>query len=130
VKQIKVTCAVIQQEGLFLAVQRSRIMSRPMKWEFPGGKVEMGETEESALTREIEEELSLKIQLGERLNPVTHDYGDFQIVLVPFLAEIESGHLTLLEHQSYKWLAVPDLLPLDWADADLPVAREVYQKFS
>ena len=105
-------------------------MSMPLKWEFPGGKVEEGESLESSLIREIEEELSLKILLGERLNPVTHDYGGFQILLIPFLAQIESGHLMLLEHQSYKWLALPELLPLDWAEADLPVAKEVYQKFS
>ncbi|WP_114749283.1 (deoxy)nucleoside triphosphate pyrophosphohydrolase [Pleomorphovibrio marinus] len=129
-KRLKVTCAVIEKEGLFLAVQRSTIMPLPLKWEFPGGKIEESESEENALVREIEEELSLKISLVARLNPVTHDYEDSQILLVPFLAKIESGHLTLLEHQSYKWLAHSELLTLDWADADLPVAREVHQKFS
>lgn len=104
-------------------------MSMPLKWEFPGGKVEKDESLEAALIREIDEELSLTITLVEALSPVTHEYSDFRIHLMPYLAEVKSGQLLLLEHQDYKWLEPKEMLMLDWADADLPIARDIYQRF-
>ncbi|WP_186757249.1 (deoxy)nucleoside triphosphate pyrophosphohydrolase [Echinicola salinicaeni] len=121
---LKVTCAIIVQDGLVLAVQRSKKMQMPQKWEFPGGKLEDGESEQECLIREIKEELHLDIMLGEKLPEVIHKYPDFKICLIPFIASIQSGELYLAEHQAYHWLPKAKLLELDWAEADVPVVKE------
>ncbi|GAB3662313.1 hypothetical protein GCM10028791_37340 [Echinicola sediminis] len=97
----------------------------PLKWEFPGGKLEERESEEACLMREIKEELHLQIKVGERLTEVHHQYPSFTIRLIPFLATIQSGSLHLEEHQAYQWMKKEALLALDWAEADVPVVREV-----
>lgn len=101
----------------------------PLKWEFPGGKVEEGESLESSLIREIAEELALNISLKEKLAPVVHEYREIKVHLFPYLAEITSGQLILLEHHAHRWLMAKELLLLDWAEADLPVAKAISQRF-
>ncbi|WP_215225469.1 (deoxy)nucleoside triphosphate pyrophosphohydrolase [Echinicola shivajiensis] len=125
---LKVTCAIIVQDGLVLAVQRSKKMKMPLKWEFPGGKLEEGESEQECLIREIKEELHLEILLGEKLPEVIYEYPDFKICLIPFIASIQSGELHLAEHQAYQWLPKNKLLDLDWALADVPVVREFLKR--
>lgn len=122
---LRVTCAIIQKDDLVLAVQRSHVMAMPLKWEFPGGKIEPGETEEFCLVREIKEELGLEIAVGKKLDPVIHDYGDFTIHLIPFLAEVLQGELQLDEHKDFRWLPIKHLRNLDWAAADLPIVAQV-----
>ncbi|MFC4873621.1 (deoxy)nucleoside triphosphate pyrophosphohydrolase [Negadavirga shengliensis] len=122
---LEVTCAVIIKRNLVLAVQRSHTMALPLKWEFPGGKVEPGETEETCLMREIQEELGVEIELNRKLESVEHDYGDFAIRLIPFLATIRSGEIQLKEHRDFCWLSLSNLRKLDWAAADLPVVSQV-----
>lgn len=78
---IHVTCAVIRDGEQYLICQRSEKMKSPLKWEFPGGKVEEGESLEECLLREIKEELDIKITIERKLDTVSHDYGDFQIKL-------------------------------------------------
>lgn len=125
---LAVTCALIIKDGLLLAVQRGPEMKMPLKWEFPGGKIENGESEQSCLAREIKEELRLEIEVGDKLAEVVHDYPEFTIRLIPFMAQIQSGELNLTEHQDYRWLKKEELLDLDWAEADLPIVRDFLKR--
>ena len=118
---IQVTCAIITINNKILAVQRSRIMSQPMKWEFPGGKIEPAETEMECIQREIREELNIEIKLLDRLQP----YPTFTIELIPYTAHYVSGQLRLKEHNSYVLMNRNELDTLDWAEADWPIVREV-----
>jgi 8-oxo-dGTP diphosphatase len=122
---IRVTCAIIQKGELILACQRSVIMSMPLKWEFPGGKLEKDEDEINCIKREIKEELNVEIKIIQKLRSFTHDYTSFQIELIPFLSEIISGEIILKEHSQYQWLQKSELLELDWAAADLPIVEEI-----
>jgi 8-oxo-dGTP diphosphatase len=121
---IRVTCGIIVKDGKVLAAQRSETMKLPLKWEFPGGKIQEGETEENCLKREIKEELNILIRIQYKLHPVQHNYGDFQIELIPFLAEYAGGTLKLHEHRQAEWLTNDELLSLDWAPADIPILYE------
>lgn len=125
---IQVCCAVIQNGEQILAVQRSEKMSHPLKWEFPGGKIEPDETPESALSREIREELSVEINILRRLSSVKHDYTSKAIELIPFLVEVSSGSIHLTEHQEYRWLSRSELSLLDWVEADIPIVSELLQQ--
>src|SRR5690606_26929598 len=93
-----VTCAIIIRERKILICQRSSTMNLPLKWEFPGGKVEPGEDDAATIVREIKEELHLNIEVVKRLEPVEHDYPKFRIRLVPFVAHVICGELRLEEH--------------------------------
>jgi 8-oxo-dGTP diphosphatase len=126
-KHIHVACAIIERDGLVLAVQRSSSMSMPLKWEFPGGKIDEGETPEECLKRELMEELSLGIAITRALPLFTHRYPTFIITLYPFVCTIKKGEMVLHEHNTARWLP-PDKLPsLDWAEADYPII-DVYWK--
>ncbi|WP_162342542.1 (deoxy)nucleoside triphosphate pyrophosphohydrolase [Cyclobacterium salsum] len=121
---IKVTCALIERNGETLVVQRSEKMQLPLKWEFPGGKMEVGESEEDCILREIKEELNIDIKLVHRLTPSAFKYPTKNIYLIPFLASHIGGELKLAEHKSYKWLRKDRLTRLDWAEADIPIMNE------
>ncbi len=114
---LEVVCAVMIPDGRALACQRPLDKAEGGKWEFPGGKVEPGETFEAALRREIEEELGLVIMVTEPLPPVEHG----KIRLRPFRCEIIGGKLTLHEHLEARWLSQGDGDDLDWAAADIPI---------
>lgn len=122
---LKVTCAIITIDGKILAVQRSRTMSMPMKWEFPGGKIEPTETEMECIKREIREELGIEIEVLERLTPSIHQYLSFTIELIPYTAHYLSGDLKLKEHHNYVLMNRDELDRLDWAEADWAIVREV-----
>lgn len=96
-------------------------MSLPLKWEFPGGKIESGELPEDCLKRELIEELGLCIAIGRALPPHTHSYNSFTVTLHPFVCAIAAGDITLHEHAAFVWLSPEKLQTLEWADADLPV---------
>ena len=100
-------------------------MSQPMKWEFPGGKIEPAETEMECIQREIREELNIEIKLLDRLQPSVHPYPTFTIELIPYTAHYVSGQLQLKEHNRYVLLNRNELSTLDWAEADLPIVQEV-----
>lgn len=120
-KQINVACAIIEQNGKVLATQRSSTMSLPLKWEFPGGKIDPGESTEDCLRRELAEELGIRVCLGRNLPHSTYHYPTFAITLYPFVCSIESGNIVLYEHSAMAWLLPDQLYTLDWAEADLPV---------
>ncbi len=120
-KHIHVTCAIIEQGGLVLAAQRSASMSLPLKWEFPGGKIELRESPEDCLRRELMEEMSIGVSVDRALPLNTHDYPSFTVTLYPFVCTIESGEIALHEHAAITWLPPTKMYSLDWAEADLPL---------
>lgn len=126
---IKVACAIIKQGNKTLCLQRSSKMSLPLKWEFPGGKLEDNETPEECLKREILEELKIEIKIIKQLTRNKHQYESNKVVmLIPFVCEIVKGQIVLTEHESFKWLKGNKLKTLDWAAADVPILEE-YLKF-
>lgn len=123
-KTITVTCAIIKLDDKILAVQRSEAMKLPLKWEFAGGKIEAGESEINCIKREIFEELNIRIEIEKRLTPAIHQYPDFKIKLIPFIAKYIEGELMLKEHKDFVLYDKKELNKLDWAAADLPVLKE------
>lgn len=115
---INVCCAFILTESKILAVQRGPESSHPWKWEFPGGKINAGETAEQSIIREIEEELTVRIEVLNQLVPVEFDYGSKQINLIPFVCKITSGDIKLTEHIAKSWLYFDELDTIDWSGAD------------
>jgi len=124
---IHVACAIIQQDGLILATQRSATMSLALKWEFPGGKLEAGESPQVCLLRELNEELGVSVTIGQELPPHTHSYPSFAVTLYPFLCHQLRGSIILHEHNDARWLTPSDLQQLDWAEADLPLIQTLVQ---
>ena len=124
---IHVACAIIELEGKVLCTQRSEAMNMPLKWEFPGGKIDEGESPQECLKRELHEELGIEAAVGQPLTVTTHHYPSFSVTLYPFICEIISGEITLHEHSAMVWLRREELHKLDWAEADLSVIEE-YQK--
>ena len=126
---IRVSCAIIINPfDQVLVTQRSSLMPLPLKWEFPGGKIEDNETAEECLIREIREELNMEIQITGSLSPNDHQYPDKLIRLMPFICRQTGGEIVLKEHADYKWLEVKDLLDLDWAEADVGVVKSYIQQ--
>lgn len=123
---IHVACAIIQKNNLILATQRSAAMSLPLKWEFPGGKLEAGETAQECLLRELREELGISVRVGQALEPLTHAYDRFTVTLYPFLCDQISDMPILHEHAAARWLSVHELSSLDWAEADLPLIERLH----
>ena len=121
---INVVCAIIFFDKKILVTQRSEKMKLPLKWEFPGGKLEAGESEIECVRREIKEELNIEIDVSKKLSNSIYDYGSFKINLILFLANYISGEIILSEHKDYKLIDKLELLNLDWAEADLPIVEE------
>ena len=125
-KTIEVVAAVIFREGKVLCVQRAEHEEEyiSLKWEFPGGKVEVGESREEALVREIAEELVVEIHELQYLTTVEHSYPDFHLTMHAYTCALKDGEVELREHLDFKWLAVEEL-DLDWAAADVPVVEMI-----
>ncbi len=121
---INVTCAIIYFNNKILVTQRSEKMKLPLKWEFPGGKLEDGESEIDCVKREIKEEINIDIEVLAKLSNSIFDYGAFKINLIPFISTYVTGEIILSEHKDYKLLDKTELLNLDWAEADLPIVKE------
>lgn len=121
VRHIHVSCAIIEKDGLVLAAQRSEAMSLPLKWEFPGGKIEPGETSKECLHRELREEMSISVDIERQLPEIRHLYNEFAITLHPFICRMNTGVITLHEHKAITWIAPEEMQALDWAEADLPL---------
>ena len=119
-KTIQVVAAVIRDGDRIFATQRGYGNYKDW-WEFPGGKIEPGETPEQALAREIREELRTEVKVGEKLAQVEYDYPDFHLSMGCYLCAVRSGHLTLTEHESARWLRPDELDQVDWLPADRSV---------
>lgn len=121
---LDVACAIIEQDGLVLAAQRGATMSLPLLWEFPGGKLEAGETAEQALIREVHEELGISVTITKALSSSSHTYPDVTVTLHPFTCSWSGGTIALHEHNAMLWLKPEQMPALDWAAADRPVICE------
>jgi 8-oxo-dGTP diphosphatase len=108
-KHIHVACAIIEKNGKVLATQRSAAMSMPMKWEFPGGKIDDGESPEKCLRREVGEEIGITVSVVLALPPHTHQYSTFIVTLYPFVCRVSSGEIVLIEHAALTWLPPDEL---------------------
>jgi 8-oxo-dGTP diphosphatase len=125
-EMIDVVCAVIRDEnGRYLACKRPPGKHLGGLWEFPGGKIDAGESAEAALARELQEELGVDARVGEPLEPVVWAYAEATIRLLPFLCTIIRGELKPIEHEELRWCAVADFESLDWAEADLPILKQI-----
>jgi 8-oxo-dGTP diphosphatase len=124
-RQIFVVGAVIVDGGKVLAVQRGEAMALPGLWEFPGGKIELNETPEGALVREIEEELQCTVSVGAHVETTAHEYEFGVVTLSTYFCTLLSGRPALTEHAQLSWLAPDDLHCVDWAPADIPAVAEV-----
>ena len=126
-KSIEVVAAIIQNGDKTLCVQRGPAKYDYIhhKYEFPGGKIEVGETKESAIIREIKEELHLDIYEPKFFNTVNHQYPDFYITMHSFVCSIDHKDITLTEHIDQKWLKIDELKSLDWAAADIPIVKKL-----
>ena len=124
---LTVSCLILlDSQNKFLATQRPPGKSLGGLWEFPGGKVEEGESPEAALRRELREELHLDVESLRPLTPVTHSYDFGSIRLIPFLARCEHRPvLELVEHSAARWVDASNANSLDWAPADLPILGEL-----
>lgn len=126
-KNIKVAAAIIIKEGRFFATQRGYGAWKDW-WEFPGGKVEAGETSEEALVREIKEELDTLVSVDEFVTTVEYDYPEFHISMDCFICSVISGELKLLEHESAKWLPLSDPWQVKWLPSDIEVIKKLTER--
>jgi len=123
-KTIHVVAAIIKQDNKIFATQRGYGNYKDW-WEFPGGKMEAGETPEEALVREIREELATEIRVDEYFMTVDYDYPEFHLSMDCFWCSVVSGELTLLEHEAAKWLPIDNLRQVQWLPADLEIIEKI-----
>jgi 8-oxo-dGTP diphosphatase len=116
-KAIEVVAAIIKKENQVFATQRGYGVAKGY-WEFPGGKIEAGETPPQALIREIKEELDITIEVGELIDTVEYDYPQFHLTMHCFFCVILSGNIVLKEHEASKWLTKDSLDSVNWLPAD------------
>lgn len=127
-KEIEVVGAAIIKDGKVLAAQRSAEMYPPLKWEFPGGKVEKGESHVKALEREIFEELGIIVRVKDFIAKGSHETRDRKITLHVYMADIVEGEPQKKEHSSLEWIGIGEFERLDWAEADIPACREIVRR--
>jgi 8-oxo-dGTP diphosphatase len=126
-KHIEVVAAIIIYENKILCVQRgeNKLSYISKKYEFPGGKMEDGETKSETIKREILEELHMVIEVKEDFLTVKHEYPDFILEMHSFICECRNNTVTLTEHIDFKWLDISELNTLDWAAADVPIVNKL-----
>ena len=124
-RSVHVVGAAIVREGQILCARRSADMALPGKWEFPGGKLEPGESPEQALRREISEELSVDVRVDKFVARGTHIHPQLEVILDVYICHLSDGEPTAEEHDELRWLSPNDLGELDWAEADLPAVAAI-----
>ena len=128
-KQITTVAGVIKNEkGEILCTLRDQGKYEyvSFKWEFPGGKVEGGETQQQTLARELQEELEIEVEIGDFFYQVEHDYPDFHLSMAVYECKLLSAEMKMNVHKGIKWLKPSELMTLDWAAADIPVAEKAF----
>ena len=123
-KTIRVVVAIIIEQGKVFATQRGYGEFKD-GWEFPGGKIELGETPEAAIVREIKEELDTELEVVKLLDTVEYDYPQFHLSMDCFICKIKSGDLVHKEHEAAKWLTKENLDSVDWLPADLSLIEKI-----
>lgn len=126
-KTVRVVAAVIRKDDKFFATQRGYGEFKD-GWEFPGGKIEDGESPEQALAREIKEELDTDINVGDLIDTIEYDYPNFHLSMDCFWCEILQGELELKEHESARWLSEEKLYSVDWLPADIGLIEKIQEK--
>ena len=124
-KHFEVVAAVIKKDNKIFCCQRGPKGECAFKWEFPGGKIEPGETKEEALVREIKEELDTEVEIIELLDTVEYDYPNFHLSMDCFICNIKSGDLVLKEHEAAQWLTKETLDSVNWLPADLGLIDKI-----
>lgn len=126
-KKVEVVAAIIINNAEILSVQRPhhKLNYISEKFEFPGGKIELGETREQALNRELKEELEINAVIGNHLITVDHKYPDFHLTMHAYIVRVDSKNITLTEHISQLWLNKENIYSVDWADADIPIVDKL-----
>lgn len=126
-KHYNVVAAVVEHDGKILCMQRpmGKYSYTSFHWEFPGGKVEVGETPQEALHRELLEEMDYDVRVGEHITTVEHEYPDFMITMAAYWCEASTKDFNRKEHADHKWLSVEELDTLDWCAADLPIVKAI-----
>ena len=127
-KKINVVGAILIENGKILCAQRGKGKSLAYLWEFPGGKIETGETPQEALIRELQEELMIEVEVqSEKFEETSYQY-DFGIVnLTTFICFLKKGTPQLTEHIAIEWLAPKELTTLEWAPADIPAVEKLME---
>ena len=123
-KKVKVVAAIIKNNDKIFATQRGYGEFKD-GWEFPGGKVEEGETNEQALVREIQEELDTTICVDKYVDTIEYDYPTFHLSMACYMCSIKSGDLMLKEHEAARWLTKEELNSVDWLPADVTIIDKV-----
>ncbi|MCT1591121.1 (deoxy)nucleoside triphosphate pyrophosphohydrolase [Kocuria palustris] len=126
-KQVEVVGAVLVDGQTVLAARRSEQMSLPGMWEFPGGKIEPGETPEEALARELVEELQCTAEIGEHVETTVYEYERITVSLATYYCTLREGTPRLTEHSEIRWVPAVELRELNWAPADIPAVERVIQ---
>jgi 8-oxo-dGTP diphosphatase len=124
---ISVTCAIIVKNDTILACQRGFNSDHAYEWEFPGGKIEEGETPEECIVREIWEELRIDIKIIKALQPIACQYPNKSIKLIPFLCRIVKGNPTPVEHHTIRWQRISFFYDLKWSEADKLVFNQNFE---
>ena len=125
-----VVCAIIEREGLFLIARRTEGRHLALKWEFPGGKVELGESEVEGLHRELFEELGVRVEVVERLTPVEYSYPERSLRLIAFRCRIVEGEPVANDHEELRWIGIDEASSYDFPEADIPILAEYRMKIS
>jgi len=132
-KRIEVVAGVIcdgsGESRRFFATQRG-YGDQKGGWEFPGGKMEPGETPEQALVRELKEELAIQVKVSDFITTVEYDYPKFHLTMHCYFCSIVGGNITLLEHESARWLLPSELDSVEWLPADVAVVKSIEQTFA
>ncbi len=127
-KTVRVAAAVIRRGNEVLAAERGYGEFRD-RWEFPGGKIEAGETAEEALKRELKEEMNADVTVDEKITTVEMDYPEFHLSMEVFFVSLKDNHLELLEHEAMRWLDSKHLEEVNWLPADRKIVGVLKEKY-
>lgn len=129
-KEINVVGAVVTNDGKILSTQRSESMSLPGMWEFPGGKIEPGESPRAALVREMQEELLCTVEIGDQVASTRYEYDFGFVTLTTFYSTLVDGEPQLTEHSEIRWIDAANLDSVEWAPADVPAVETIMAAYA